>query len=94
MQSALARVSPGLFLKLLMRGTDASDAALFRQETALLRQLIFAAGDIAEIGYSEPDDVMKALDEAESKVFNVAEQRVTDSTRQIEELLPGTIAEY
>lgn len=39
-QSALARVSPGLFLKLLMRGTDASDAALFRRETTLLRQIM------------------------------------------------------
>ncbi|MEO6571840.1 MAG: replicative DNA helicase [Ilumatobacteraceae bacterium] len=58
------------------------------QETALLRQLIFAAGDIAELAYSEPDDVIKALDEAETKIFNVAEQRVTDSTRTIEELLP------
>ena len=58
------------------------------QETALLRQLIYAAGDIAELAYSEPDDVIKALDEAETKVFNIAEQRVTDSTRSIEDLLP------
>ncbi len=68
--------------------SSAGHYAKIVQETALLRQLIFAAGDIAEIGYSEPDDVMKALDEAESKVFDVAEQRVTDSTRTIEELLP------
>ncbi len=58
------------------------------QETALLRQLIFAAGDIAEIGYSEPDDVIKALDLAETKIFNVAEQRVTDTTRTLVDLLP------
>ena len=58
------------------------------QETALLRQLIYAAGDIAELAYSEPDDVVKALDMAETKVFAVAEQRVTDSTRQLEQLLP------
>jgi replicative DNA helicase len=68
--------------------SSAGHYAKIVQETALLRQLIFAAGDIAEIAYGEPDDVMKALDEAESKVFNVAEQRVTDSTRTIEELLP------
>jgi replicative DNA helicase len=68
--------------------SSAGHYAKIVQETALLRQLIFAAGDIAELAYGEPDDVMKALDEAESKVFNVAEQRVTDSTRTIEELLP------
>ena len=68
--------------------SSAGHYAKIVQETALLRQLIFAAGDIAELAYSEPDDVIKALDMAESKVFNVAEQRVTDSTRTIEELLP------
>jgi replicative DNA helicase len=68
--------------------SSAGHYAKIVQETALLRQLIFAAGDIAELAYSEPDDVIKALDEAETKVFNVAEQRVTDSTRTIEDLLP------
>ncbi len=68
--------------------SSAGHYAKIVQDTALLRQLIFAAGDIAEIAYGEPDDVTKALDEAETKVFNVAEQRVTDSTRTIEELLP------
>ena len=68
--------------------SSAGHYAKIVQETALLRQLIFAAGDIAEIAYSEPDDVVKALDMAETKVFNVAEARVTDSTRMIEELLP------
>ncbi len=68
--------------------SSAGHYAKIVQETALLRQLIYAAGDIAELAYSEPDDVVKALDEAETKIFNVAEQRVTDSTRTIEELLP------
>jgi replicative DNA helicase len=68
--------------------SSAGHYAKIVQETALLRQLIYVAGDIAELAYSEPDDVVKALDLAETKVFNVAEQRVTDSTRPIEELLP------
>lgn len=68
--------------------SSAGHYAKIVQETALLRQLIFAAGDIAELAYSEPDDVVKALDLAETKIFNVAEQRVTDSTRTIEDLLP------
>ena len=52
-------------------------------DTALLRRLIDVASEIAEIAFSEPDDVVKALDEAESKVFEVAEDRVIDSTRPI-----------
>ncbi len=68
--------------------SSAGHYARIVQETALLRQLIYVAGDIAELAYSEPDDVIKALDLAESKVFNVAEQRVSDTTRTIEDLLP------
>ncbi len=71
--------------------SSAGHYAKIVQETALLRQLIFAAGDIAELAYSEPDDVIKALDQAETKIFNVGEQRVTDSTRTLEELLPGVM---
>ena len=63
--------------------SSAGHYARMVQETALLRQLIFAAGDIAELAYSEPDDVIKALDMAESKVFHVAEQRTSATTRTI-----------
>ena len=54
----------------------------------MLRRLIGVASEIAEIAYLEPDDVTKALDEAETKVFEVAEERVTDSTRSLSDLLP------
>ena len=57
------------------------------RDTALLRRLIGVAGEIAEIGYDEPDDVTKALDEAENKVFQLADHQVTDSTRPLSELL-------
>jgi replicative DNA helicase len=56
-------------------------------DTALLRRLIHTAGEITDIAFSEPDDVVKAVDLAESKMFEVAEDRVVDSTRQIGELL-------
>ncbi|MFM7126088.1 MAG: replicative DNA helicase [Actinomycetota bacterium] len=56
-------------------------------DTAALRRLIGVASEIAEIAYTEPDDVAKALDDAESRVFAVAEERVIDSTRPINELL-------
>lgn len=61
------------------------------QDTAILRQLIFAAGDIAELAYSEPDDVAKALDEAESKVFKVGDQRSADTIRMLDQLLPEVL---
>jgi replicative DNA helicase len=57
------------------------------QDTAMLRRLIGVASEIAELAYLEPDDVAKALDEAESKVFEVAEQRGVDSTAQINTVL-------
>jgi replicative DNA helicase len=56
-------------------------------DTALLRRLIHTAGEITDIAFSEPDDVTKAVDIAESKMFEVAEDRTADSTRQIDELL-------
>ena len=60
--------------------SNASRYAKIVQDTAMLRRLIGVASEIAEIGYHEPDDVTKALDEAETKVFEVAQHRVADST--------------
>ena len=68
--------------------SNAARYAKIVQDTALLRRLISVAGEITEIAYMEPDDVTKALDEAESKVFEVAEDRVVDSTRPLGDLLP------
>ena len=56
------------------------------RDTALLRRLIGVAGEIAEIAYDEPDDVTKALDEAENKVFQLADHQVVDSTRPLSDL--------
>ena len=42
--------------------SNAGRYARIVQDTALLRRLIGVAGEIAEIGYEEPDDVTKALD--------------------------------
>ena len=50
------------------------------EEHALLRRMIWVAGDIAERAYALPDDVEKTIDEAESMVFAVAERRLADTT--------------
>jgi len=68
--------------------SNAARYAKIVQDTAVLRRLISVAGEITEIAYMEPDDVTKALDEAETKVFEVAEDRVIDSTRPLSDLLP------
>src|SRR3954467_10889474 len=68
--------------------SNASRYAKIVQDTAVLRRLIGVAGEIAEIGYNEPDDVAKALDEAETKVFEIAEDRVVDSVQPLGDLMP------
>jgi replicative DNA helicase len=71
--------------------SNASRYARIVQDTALLRRMIGVASEIAELAYDDPDDVAKALDEAESKVFGLAEQRVTDSTKALGDLLHGAM---
>jgi len=57
------------------------------EEYALLRRLISVSGEIAELGYSVPEDVTKALDRAESLIYEVNEKRVTDSTKKLSQML-------
>ncbi|HLM28485.1 MAG TPA: replicative DNA helicase [Acidimicrobiales bacterium] len=67
--------------------TNAAGYARIIEEHALLRRLIGVAGEISEIGFSMPDDITKALDRAESMVYDVNQRRVTDTTSKIEDLL-------
>ena len=71
--------------------SNAARYAKIVEEHALLRRLIRVANDIAELGYELPEDVTKAVDLAESMVFQVAERRVTDSIAPIRDLLGGTL---
>ena len=71
--------------------SNAARYATIVEEHALLRRLIGVANDIAEMGYELPDDVTKAVDLAESMVFQVAQRRVTDSTRLMGDLLNDTL---
>jgi replicative DNA helicase len=81
---------PGVLAQILSSTpatTNAERYARIVEEYALLRRLIGVAGEIAELGYSVPEDVSKALDRAESMVYEVNERRVTDSTSKLAELL-------
>lgn len=61
------------------------------EEHSLLRSMINTAGEIAELGYSLPDDVTKAVDQAESMIFNLAQHRVASTTASVHELLGETL---
>src|SRR5688572_17827855 len=85
---------PAVLLGLQARTPATSNAARYARiisELALLRRLIGVAGEIAEIGYSVPDDVIQAVDRAESLVFDVAQRRVTDSMSPIKDLLDASL---
>ncbi len=71
--------------------SNASRYAGIVEEHALLRRLIGVANEIAELGYSLPEDVTAAVDKAESMVFEVAQRRTVDSVAQISDLLGATL---
>jgi replicative DNA helicase len=71
--------------------TNATKYAEIVHEHAQLRRLIRVGGDIAEIGYSGPDDVVKAIDSAEAMVYNLAQGRNTDSLAEIRALLDSAL---
>src|SRR3954454_267322 len=71
--------------------SNAARYARIVEEHSLLRRLIGVAGEIAELGYDVPDDVESAVDRAESMVFEVAQRRVTDTTRPLRDLLSAQL---
>jgi replicative DNA helicase len=71
--------------------SNAAHYAKIVEEHSLMRKLIGVAGEIAEIGYGQPDDVEKAVDTAETMVFHVAERRVTDTLVSIHDLMEGSL---
>ena len=71
--------------------SSASRYARIVEDHALLRRLIGAAGEIAEMGYELPDDVPKAIDRAESMMFEIAQHRQTDSMSRLHDLLDQTL---
>ncbi len=67
--------------------TNAYRYAKIVSDHAVLRRLIQAGGEIAELGYSLPDDVSAVIDRAESLIFEVGERRSSDSISPIRDLL-------
>jgi replicative DNA helicase len=71
--------------------TNASRYAQIVSELALLRRMIVVANEIAELGYQRPDDVIKAVDEAEARIYDVAQRRLTTSTAPLRDLLSASL---
>ena len=70
---------------------NASHYARIVEEHALLRKLVGVAGEIAELGYSVPEDVSEAVDRAEALVFEVAQRRVVDTMSSLRDLLAQSL---
>jgi replicative DNA helicase len=66
---------------------NAGHYARIVEEHALLRRLIGVASELAELGYSFPDDVTATIDEAERMVFDLSERRTTDSVEALRNLI-------
>lgn len=60
-------------------------------ETAMLRKLIEVGGEITELGYEGTEDVVKTVDTAESMVYQLAANRMVNTTASITELLPQNL---
>jgi replicative DNA helicase len=60
-------------------------------EKALMRNLIVASSEIASRAFSEMEDALDLLDEAESKIFQISEQRLKKSATLIKKLVHDTL---
>ncbi|MCL4156335.1 UNVERIFIED_CONTAM: hypothetical protein GTU68_043280 [Idotea baltica] len=85
---------PGILLDLQGNTPAISNAAHYArivEEHALLRRMISVSNEIAEMAYGIPEDVVRAVDDAESRMFEVAQRRVTNSTAEIKDLLSDNL---
>lgn len=67
--------------------SNAGRYAKIVEELAVLRRLIVTGGEIVDLGYSRPDDVVKTVDHAESMMFEVAQHRAQDTMAPVSDLL-------
>jgi replicative DNA helicase len=85
---------PAILLEIQASTPAISNAAHYAkivEEHALLRRLITVSNEIAEMAYGVPDDVVKAVDDAEARMFDVAQRRVSNTTVPVRDLLPANL---
>ena len=89
---AIGGPTPPLTLQAAPPATSsASRYAKIVEDHSLLRRLIGVAGEITEIGYGLPDDVTKAIDDAERMMFDIAQHRQADTMSRLHEMLDQTL---
>jgi replicative DNA helicase len=72
--------------------SNATYYAKLVREKAMIRQLIAAAGDILYNAYHSPDDARAILDEAEQRIFHIAEQSWHVEVETLHDLIKQTMA--
>ena len=85
--SQLERVGGAAYLTELIETVPAAGNAHYYaqlvQNKSMLRGLINAADEIAELGYSNPDNLDETLDQAEKKVYSVTNSTTTQKFKTI-----------
>lgn len=83
----IERVGGASYITELIETVPAAGNAMYYSEQvqakSTLRDLIHAADDIAEIGYSDPESVDEALDQAEKKIFQATQAPSSQKFRPI-----------
>lgn len=68
------------------------DYARIVKEKSVLRQLIAACGEIADTAYTEQDEVAHIIDNAQNKIYSIAQGRDVRGFRHIREVLGSVYA--
>jgi replicative DNA helicase len=91
----LADVGDAPFLHTLVSSVPTAASAGYYagivREAGVLRGLIDVGTRIVQLGYETPQDTERAVDLAESWVYQVAQGRVTEDYQSLREILYGTI---
>jgi replicative DNA helicase len=67
--------------------SSAGHYARIVEEHALLRKLVEAGAEVQELGFSMPEDVTEAVDDAERVIYEVGDRRLRDDIQPIKPLL-------
>jgi replicative DNA helicase len=85
--NSLDRVGGASYITELIETVPAAGNAMYYSELvqgkAILRGLIYAADEIAELGYSDPENTDEVMDQAEKKIFQVTNAPTTQKFKTI-----------
>jgi replicative DNA helicase len=85
---------PSMLISLQVNTPSTANAGHYArivEEHALLRRMVSVAAEIAELGFSVPEDVSEVIDRAESMMFEVAQRRVVNTMTPLRELLAASL---